>query len=189
MNSDTSILCKRLEILENAIASLTAANGGQAPEPPQRCGTGADNAHCATFGPAGEGAPASRAVETPVSGLSRSAMLAMVEALIASRRQRLKFFDTEFFFDPSWTMLLDLFRAQLREQRISVSAVCYGSGVPETTALRYIKIMEDRGYIVRVQDPNDKRRVFLVLTSLASERLTGYFTKVDADFTFASRRV
>jgi hypothetical protein len=188
MTSTAQDLQKRLEFLENAIASLTTGQGPHDHVGEQRCGLH-DSDHQGALPDHGSQAHVSRsAAAAPVSGRGQDDILNLVEAVIASRRQRLKFFDPALFFDPSWTMLLDLFRAELRQKQVSVSSVCYASGVPETTALRYIRVMEDQGYLTRMPDPTDRRRVFLCLTPTASERLTGYFTKLGSDFSFADRR-
>lgn len=55
-------------------------------------------------------------------------------------------------------MLLDIYCASLRAKRLSVSAVLIGNGVPNTTALRYLMVLEERGHVVRIPDETDKRR-------------------------------
>jgi hypothetical protein len=188
MTGDTKNIRKRLELLENAIASLTAGEGSPDNVDDQRCGFRDIGQPLAEQDQASQAGIGRVAPVVPSPQYGEGDILHVVEAVIASRRQRLKFFEPDLFFDPSWTMLLDLFRAALRRQRISVSSVCYGSGVPETTALRYIKVMEERGYLTRDPDPTDKRRVFLCLTPLASERLTGYFMQVASDLAFTGQR-
>lgn len=100
--------------------------------------------------------------------------LATVKTLMRTRRMRASYFEEDLFFDPTWSMLLDLYHSKLNGERLSVTAVCFGSGVASTTALRYIAVLEERGYVERVADPKDKRRVFLDLTPSAIKRLRGY---------------
>jgi DNA-binding MarR family transcriptional regulator len=102
----------------------------------------------------------------------------MIEALIGARKLRTKYFDQDLFFDPAWAILIDLYQAELVGKKLCVSAVCYGSGVAETTALRYIGVLEQRGLIQRVPDPKDKRRAFLKLTQSAQDKLVSYFGEV-----------
>lgn len=104
--------------------------------------------------------------------------LDIVEAMISIRFLRDRFFERDLFFDPTWSMLIDLYRAELKGKQLSVTSVCIGSRVADTTALRYIKLLEERGYVYRVPDPNDKRRVFLRLTGEAIERMRSYFGSV-----------
>lgn len=188
MMRNTHNVSKRLESLEIAIASMSSGGGVCEHVVEQRCGLHDTNLTGAEPALASKAGVARRAPGAGSSQLSQARMLSIIEAVIASRRQRLKFFETELFFDPSWSMLLDLFRAELREQPISVSSVCYGSGVPETTALRYIKFMEDAGYVTRRPDPTDKRRVFLRLTPVASEKMIAYLNVVESDFSITLRR-
>lgn len=106
--------------------------------------------------------------------------LEMVEAMISIRGLRDRFFESDLFFDPAWSMLIDLYRAELKGQRLSVTSVCIASGVAGTTALRYVSALEDRGYLTRLPDAKDKRRAFVALTPKAREKLDAYFTKVNS---------
>lgn len=82
----------------------------------------------------------------------------------ADRQRRIAFFDKDLFGEPAWDMLLDLFIANASERRLSITALCYGSGAPQTTALRWINVLEDRGLIERRSDKQDKRRSWVSLT-------------------------
>lgn len=97
-----------------------------------------------------------------------------VTLMMAERNARLKFFDHDLFFDPTWAMLLDLYRSALLGKPLCVSSICLGSGVPSTTALRYLRILEDRGYVERVSDELDKRRSFVSLTLQARDAMAAY---------------
>lgn len=85
----------------------------------------------------------------------------VLDVLIILQGLRSKYIHYELLFDPVWNMLLDLSMAKLRGVRVSVSSACLASGVPETTALRYLTIMQDRGLVERYPDPRDKRRTFV----------------------------
>jgi hypothetical protein len=115
-----------------------------------------------------------------VASHAESQDLEMVEAMISIRSLRDRYFEGDLFFDPAWSMLIDLYRADLKRQMLSITSVCVGSGVPESTALRYVRALEDRGYARRAPDPQDKRRVFLHLTAKAREKLDAYFERVNA---------
>lgn len=93
------------------------------------------------------------------------------------RRLRGMMFESAYLFaDPAWDILIDLFIASEEDQRISVSSACIGSAVPTTTALRYIKTLEEQGHIRRHQDPCDARRIFMSLTPTSAEKLKTYFS-------------
>jgi DNA-binding MarR family transcriptional regulator len=101
-----------------------------------------------------------------------------VRWLIKARRARARYLSSELFADPVWDMLLDLLRAEIAQQRVSVSSLCIASGVPATTALRYINTMTEQELIVRRRDPFDGRRVYVELTPGVSKALRRYFAEV-----------
>jgi DNA-binding MarR family transcriptional regulator len=101
-----------------------------------------------------------------------------VRQVIRARRLRARFFDEELFADPAWDMLLDLLQAEIAQHRVPVSSLCIAASVPATTALRWIKTMTDVGLLKRRADPRDGRRVFVELSSSASDLLRRYFHEV-----------
>lgn len=101
-----------------------------------------------------------------------------VRDLLKSRRARDQFFDSNLFADPAWDILLELYAAELGHQRMSISALCTASAVPATTALRWIKLLEKNGLLVRKDDPMDRRRTFIFLAPNAFDRMERYFATV-----------
>jgi hypothetical protein len=101
-----------------------------------------------------------------------------VRQVIRARRLRGRFFDETLFADPAWDMLLDLFQAELAQHRVPVSSLCIAAAVPATTALRWIKSMTDCGLFLRRPDPHDGRRVFIELSTDASQAMRRYFSEV-----------
>lgn len=75
------------------------------------------------------------------------------------------------FRDPAWDMLLDLFVAHHERRAMSISALCLGSGVPPSTALRHINRMESEGLIERCEDERDQRRTLIRLSPEMAPRL------------------
>jgi DNA-binding MarR family transcriptional regulator len=108
-------------------------------------------------------------------GVRTSIPIEAVESAIQARRLRHRYFDAELFADPAWDMLLDLFRAEIAQHRVSVSSLASAAVVPATTALRWITTMTDAGLFRRRADPTDGRRVFLELSPMASEAMRAYF--------------
>jgi hypothetical protein len=98
-----------------------------------------------------------------------------IRELIKLRRLRDQHFPADLFADPGWDILLDLFAAKLEGKSVSVSSLCIAAAVPPTTALRWITTMTEHGALVRKQDPNDARRVFIELSPDSDERLRAYF--------------
>jgi hypothetical protein len=102
----------------------------------------------------------------------------LVRKVIRQRQQRAKFFDRELFADPAWDILLDLTAARAEHERVSVTSACIASGVPPTTALRWISQMTAAGLIERVQDDVDRRRAFVALSDTAADAMARYFAEL-----------
>ena len=103
----------------------------------------------------------------------------LVRTIIRRRQLRSQFFEDELFADPAWDMLLDLTAARAEHRRVSVTSLCIASGVPTTTALRWIKVLEQAELVTRVEDDTDRRRVFITLTERGAETMARYFEEVN----------
>ncbi|HVF36603.1 MAG TPA: MarR family winged helix-turn-helix transcriptional regulator [Sphingomicrobium sp.] len=125
-------------------------------------------------------APGAVAAERPEPVASEAPQISIdqVRQVIRARRLRARFFDEELFADPAWDMLLDLLQAEIAQHRVPVSSLCIAAAVPATTALRWIKSMTDSGLFKRRADPHDGRRVFVELSSDASDAMRRYFKEV-----------
>ncbi|WP_379547725.1 winged helix DNA-binding protein [Qipengyuania sp. DSG2-2] len=104
----------------------------------------------------------------------------LVREIIRQRQMRAKFFEGDFFADPAWDILLDLTAARAEHKRVSVTSLCIASGVPPTTALRWITQLIEAGLLERVQDDTDKRRAFIALTDKAAHAMAEYFAAIGA---------
>lgn len=101
----------------------------------------------------------------------------LVRQMIRQRQARARFFEGELFADPAWDMLLDLTAARAEHGRVSVSSLCIASGVPPTTALRWIGQLTAAGLVQRVEDQSDRRRAFIALTDQAADAMARYFAE------------
>lgn len=101
-----------------------------------------------------------------------------VNWLIKARRARGRYLTPELFADPAWDILLDLLRAEIEHERISVSSACIAAAVPATTGLRWLNALEQRGLVVRHRDLHDARRSYVTLSSGTSLALRRYFVEV-----------
>ena len=102
----------------------------------------------------------------------------LVRKIIRQRQLRARFFEGDLFADPAWDMLLDLTAARAEHVRVSVTSLCIASGVPPTTALRWIGQMTDAGLLQRVDDETDRRRAFITLTDKAADAMARYFSEL-----------
>ena len=101
----------------------------------------------------------------------------LAHAAYRDRRRRAQLFgDDTLFGEPAWDILLDLFIAAIRQKRVAVTSACIGAAVPTTTALRWLKILEEKGLIAREEDAEDARRTFLRLSPVAYQLMVEYFT-------------
>lgn len=76
-----------------------------------------------------------------------------------------------FVVSPAWDIMLDLFQAYAQRKSLSVSSACLGAGCPSSTALRYLRVLENNGLVERVGDPNDRRRDFVAFTGKGRKRM------------------
>jgi DNA-binding MarR family transcriptional regulator len=104
-----------------------------------------------------------------------------VLTILKKRRKRERFFSGSLFADPAWDMLLELYAAELGQRRMSVTDVCMGSGVPPTTALRWICTLEKNALVTRSVDPFDARRVFIRLSDKGLSSMSSYFAEIGRD--------
>ncbi|MGN3973813.1 winged helix DNA-binding protein [Tsuneonella sp. SYSU-LHT278] len=105
----------------------------------------------------------------------------LVRKIIRQRQLRAEFLGPELFADPAWDILLDLTAARAEHVRVSVTSLCIASGVPPTTALRWIAQMTDAGLLERVEDETDRRRAFIELSDKAADAMARYFHELGKD--------
>ncbi|MEO0062687.1 MAG: hypothetical protein RLZZ08_1247 [Pseudomonadota bacterium] len=102
----------------------------------------------------------------------------LVRQILRQRQLRARFFDRELFADPAWDILLDLTAARVEHVRVSITSLCIASGVPPTTALRWITQMTHAGLLQRVEDECDRRRVFITLSEGTADAMARYFVEL-----------
>ena len=107
-------------------------------------------------------------------------LAATLRAIITSRALRGRYFSNQLFADPAWEILLDLTRARLEDQDVSVSSVCIAASVPMSTALRWVGQMTDSGLLRRWPDSRDGRRDLIALTDATHGYMREYLCAVHA---------
>lgn len=68
--------------------------------------------------------------------------------LLEAHRRRERFFGSHLFSDPAWDILLNAYAAQLSHERWSLGDLCAVSAVPATVAVRWVKKLEQDGWLV-----------------------------------------
>jgi hypothetical protein len=121
--------------------------------------------------------PLAAATHRETSIDDRAYLCRLAKEEYGERRRRAQFFDSSLFGEPIWDLLLDLFICYALDRRISVSSACMAAGVPMTTALRCIQVLEERGMIVRKPDERDRRRNWIELTRPTFRDLAEYLVQ------------
>ncbi len=158
-------LLHRLENVASAEKNCSCGPFGAVPDAPSAF----------NFGP-GQPRPASSAQ----SGMVRAPQLPLpdprlLRRVISQRQLRAQVFPNDLFSDPAWDILLDLTAAHAEHKRVSVTSLCIASGVPSTTALRWIRILTEAGLLVRLEDTADRRRAFIALSDRGARLMARYF--------------
>lgn len=108
-----------------------------------------------------------------LDGVEEATAKSMAAAWLKAIRINNKIFGPELTNAPAWTILVELY---LNDRRpMSVSEVCIASDAPQTTALRYIQVLEQKGFIYREPCPNDRRRTYVHLSLMGREEIETAF--------------
>lgn len=102
---------------------------------------------------------------------SRAPTVATARKFYQLRRRRAAYFDPMLFAEPAWDMLLDLYIAEREGRPVAVLSACIGASAPQTTALRWMRVLESQGLIRKEVDEKDARRIYVRLTEDAIARM------------------
>lgn len=102
---------------------------------------------------------------------SSTGRLAMATAWMRARGQRDDAFGGDLFFDPAWSILLELYVHHRHRTAMSITSLCVAAKIPPSTGLRWIALLEKRGLVNRESDPFDRRKSYAILTDEAIARL------------------
>ncbi|AOH85647.1 hypothetical protein AWL63_18595 [Sphingomonas panacis] len=91
---------------------------------------------------------------------------------LAALRLREDIFGNELFADPAWDMLLDLLSAEERNENVNVTSF---SAMAPSTSVRWSVILEEKGLVVRLRDPGDRRRMLVKLSPEGRQLMRSYF--------------
>lgn len=100
---------------------------------------------------------------------------------LKARRLRENMFGSALFADPAWDILLDLYTARARGERVQITSLSLAARVPHSTAIRWARIMTRHGLLVREKDPKDGRRVHVTLSEETWAMMKDYLERLSRD--------
>jgi DNA-binding MarR family transcriptional regulator len=98
-------------------------------------------------------------------------LLTLAKRIREVREKRKTFLAPELFGEPGWDILLSLYIASREGYRMIVTSVCHESGVPDTTAMRWLDSLREMGLVEKRRNPLDARASFVELKPETVERL------------------
>lgn len=123
--------------------------------------------------------------EEPLLDVANS--IAVLRRIIRERRLRQRFFEEVRFGEPAWDIMLDLTLAWFEGKAVAVSSLCIASGVPVSTAMRWINDMVEAGIINRWIDPTDARRNLMQISPATRDAMLRYLAAIDVSENAANR--
>ena len=76
---------------------------------------------------------------------------------------------------PDASILIELYCAEKQGKALTVSTVGLTVGVPQATALRYLKLLEERGWITRSRHRSDQRVVYVRIAPMVYNAFDSIF--------------
>ena len=100
-------------------------------------------------------------------------LVSMVKKMERFRRTKEKNLGNELssLGEPVWKILIQLIIATEEPKDLSVAELSYRISMPKTTTLRYIHILESKGYILHSQSQTDQFDGQLLLTKRAQSKM------------------
>lgn len=114
-------------------------------------------------------------LDAPSGGLTR---LELARMILWARGMLEAEFGAELFANPALNILIALYISRSEGQTVSTSQACNASGVPTTTALRWINALARRSMVLRRSAPADKRYTFLELSDDCAEALDRFLQRI-----------
>jgi hypothetical protein len=119
---------------------------------------------------------------TPALAFSDEKLAKIAGWMYSERIYRSSQFSPALFGEPAWDMLLDLFIQKVAGVRVSSTSLCLGAGVPQTTGLRYIALLEAEGLVFRYTPPDDRRLTLIDYTAAGFKQMRQYLSQAVTRF-------
>jgi predicted transcriptional regulator len=118
----------------------------------------------------------------PSQTISDNKLAVIATSIYRTRRRREQYFDEALFGEPCWDMLLDLFANKAFDRRVNVTSLCLAANVPHATGFRYLRLLEEKGLVVRTPAPDDRRVTMVEMTHEAYKQMRRYVVDGIAHF-------
>ena len=112
---------------------------------------------------------------------SKSRFLESVEYHLHVRKIREKYFGKKIFGEPAWDILLELYVSELQDKKISTSNLILSSSYSSSTAMRWIKNLEENSMIFKSPSKIDGRVQYQRISKAAFDQMTSYFERIILD--------
>ncbi|MGN6357889.1 MAG: MarR family transcriptional regulator [Novosphingobium sp.] len=113
----------------------------------------------------------------PVAAYNDARLAEYAERLYKERRRRSRYLPGHLFAEPAWDILLDLFVNGVRDRAISITSACIAGGIPATTGLRWLGVLEKEGLLVRGTSEEDARVTWVQLSDYGMDVMRGYLSE------------
>jgi hypothetical protein len=101
-----------------------------------------------------------------------------LKELLKARQARANFFGAHLFADPAWDILLQVYVALLDKETLLVSTLLRTSSVPATTMLRWVRALEQDGWLEHNREPLEHPQSFLKLSAAGKLGMERYLASV-----------
>lgn len=109
--------------------------------------------------------------------VARAGLVGIARRLLRETDIRKECFADCVSHDAVWPMLLDVYVQTVEQKKVTVSDACIASRAPNTTALRWIGELVERGTLVRTPDPKDRRRYYITLSDDTFVKMSRYLAR------------
>ncbi|USU03958.1 hypothetical protein NF699_12890 [Sphingomonadaceae bacterium OTU29LAMAA1] len=108
------------------------------------------------------------------------ALATLACSITGARRKLADHLEASLFANPGLDIMLFLFAEGLNGATVTTNACCAAAGVPRTTALRWIKLLQDRGLVLGSDDVSDRRVTMLALSQTGRSTIRAWLTEIAA---------
>lgn len=109
---------------------------------------------------------------------AETALAVLAKSIADARRKLGGHLDASLFANPGMDIMLFLFAEGINGATVTTNACCAAAGVPRTTALRWIKLLQDRGLIDGSDDVSDRRVTMLALSAAGRQTIRTWLDEI-----------